>query len=212
MMDFSSLQEASKAHGEKADCAVKAVAVAAGVEYGVAHNLLKKHGRKDRSGTYFDETTRPAMGELGFELVDITYSVVSRGAKTVRTFGRMGLAGTFMVRTRRHILAAKDGKVIDWTDGRMHRILAVYRVVKRGNYQPGLDVVEPKVIRTVVPASKSYLIKQHATACWEQAGKPTDIKVLRKLRQVWMDELEAKGFKRTTCSTTLGEWQKEILK
>lgn len=48
-----------------------------------------------------------------------------------------------------------------------------------------------------------------ADALWQAAGKPTDLKAVLSIRKQVMDNLEAShGIKRTTCSTTLGDWQK----
>jgi hypothetical protein len=44
---------------------------------------------------------------------------------------------------------------------------------------------------------------------WEEAGKPTDIKVILTLRKQCMDELAPQGVIRTSCSSDLGGWQKE---
>lgn len=49
----------------------------------------------------------------------------------------------------------------------------------------------------------------HADAAWEAAGKPRDSATVLALRKKWMSELEEKGIKKTSSSTSLGEWQKE---
>lgn len=47
---------------------------------------------------------------------------------------------------------------------------------------------------------------------WEAANKPTDLSVVLKLRKHIMDVLERDhNLKRTTASTTLGDWQKQRL-
>lgn len=49
-----------------------------------------------------------------------------------------------------------------------------------------------------------------ADKLWEEAGKPSDLKVVLDLRKKIMTVLEAEHqVKRTTSSTTLGAWQKE---
>ena len=49
-------------------------------------------------------------------------------ARTVRTLARELSKGTFIVRTREHVLCLRDGVVHDWTSGRRHQIKAVYEV------------------------------------------------------------------------------------
>lgn len=119
----------SRSMNEHDDCAVKALALSTALSYSDAHALLKKHGRKNRAGTGFQAITRPAFREAGYALIDVTSKIE---AKTVRTFSRLNLpmSSNYVIRTARHILAARSNVVLDWTDGRMHRIIEVYKVVK----------------------------------------------------------------------------------
>lgn len=51
----------------------------------------------------------------------------------------------------------------------------------------------------------------HADKVWEAAGKPTDKDAVLELRKRMMTELEDQGIKRTSSSTSLGEWMKDRL-
>jgi len=56
------------------------------------------------------------------------------------------------------------------------------------------------------------IIWQVADAMWEAAGKPTALPTVLALRKTMMSELEAKhNVKKTTSSTSLGNWQKARL-
>lgn len=58
-------------------------------------------------------------------------------------------------------------------------------------------------------ANVAAVIYEVADAMWEAAGKPTEAKAVLKLRKEMMNELESRGVKRTTSSSTLGAWQKD---
>lgn len=70
----------------------------------------------------------------------------------------------------------------------------------------------PRPVRIVVQAQRagktSMLIFETADQLWEEAGKPKDMPSVLAVRKKVMDQLERSGIKRTTCSSTLGAWQK----
>ena len=112
---------------EKGDCAVKAIAVAAKWEYREAHAALKKHGRCDGKGT------KKGLVEAVLELAGYSVTEIDRSkvwAKTITNIKNDELFshGTYIVRTRGHVLCVVDGKPVDWTAGRRHRIKQVFRV------------------------------------------------------------------------------------
>lgn len=56
------------------------------------------------------------------------------------------------------------------------------------------------------------IVYKVADEMWQQAGTPRDMKAVLDLRKKIMDVLEAQhSVKRTTASTTLGDWQKSRL-
>src|SRR3546814_19476868 len=65
---YKILHAYSKGFEERADCAVVAVAAAAGVSYHAAHEALRLAGRKAKRGTFF-HTTEKAKEALGFRCV-----------------------------------------------------------------------------------------------------------------------------------------------
>lgn len=121
---WTSMCEAAKLLHEIKDCAVKAVTAVTGVHYVDVHSLMAQNGRKHRKGTP-NAITRKVLARLGFVTEDVKV-----WSKTVRTLGRefKGRPGTYLVWTSHHILAIKDGEVLDWTSGRLHRVLRVERV------------------------------------------------------------------------------------
>lgn len=125
---FGELMAASNAAGEGRDCAVLALAVVAGVPYDTAWNALDAAGREPCKGTY-RRTWKRAAATLGLELDEQTDDI-RRRAKTVRTFERLGLPGSYLIRTSGHVLGYAGGKVHDWTRGRCHRIVDAYHVTR----------------------------------------------------------------------------------
>lgn len=119
--------EAAKLLRETKDCAVKAVTAVTGVHYIDVHGLMEANGRRHRHGTP-NAITRAVLDKLGFATHEIKV-----WSKTVRSLGRefRNIPGTYLVWTRGHILAIKDGEVLDWTNGRLHRILKVERVTPK---------------------------------------------------------------------------------
>lgn len=68
--------------------------------------------------------------------------------------------------------------------------------------------------RTHVTAPRGgvrQVIWDKADTMWNEAGNPTDLSVVLKLRKQIMDALEADGVKRTSSSNELGNWQKNRL-
>lgn len=127
----------STEHRELNDCAVIALALATGTDYAKTHATLKANGRPDRKGTPWIASAR-ALRDLGFRAEGITdfgrrmqNGRLECRARTVASIPSdpYFTKGTFLVNVRGHILCVVDGQVLDWTDGRRHRIVAVWRVV-----------------------------------------------------------------------------------
>ena len=138
------------------DCAVIAVSIATDTDYDVVHKMMKKNGRKDGKGTPYDIIMK-TLAELGYttnalredsytwgrrrykKVKRVLRTVVGRSYEVLKfvnadTIGQMNdhklPEGTFLVQTYSHILAVKDGKVHDWTNGRRHRPFRILELVK----------------------------------------------------------------------------------
>lgn len=126
--DWDRMCEHSKLLKEANDCTVKAITAVTGVHYVDVHALLAKHGRPHRRGAQ-KHTQYRTLKDLGF----VYRNVKLKDCKTVRTLGRRfrGVKGTFLAWTRGHVLAIVDGEVLDWTNGRLHRIINIVEVVSK---------------------------------------------------------------------------------
>jgi len=118
------IQKDSDSLNEKNDCAVKAVAIVANHPYKCTHRLFEAAGRKSKKGTAF-YITKKVLRSLGCHIKQTKQF----DARTVRTLEKqLPAEGRFLIRTSNHILAVIDGKIIDWTKGRLHRICHIYEV------------------------------------------------------------------------------------
>lgn len=124
-MDYVKASIQSAEMRERGDCTVKAVAIVTNSAYKVAHKAMKVLGkRKDRDGASILGTNNAIKG-LGFALERLEVP-----AKTVATLAREDAVqeGLYIAYTRTHVLAIKDGYIEDWTRGRRHRIVLLYKV------------------------------------------------------------------------------------
>lgn len=122
--DWDQMCKHSKLLKEANDCTVKAITAVTGVHYVDVHSLLAKHGRPHRKGAQ-KHTQYRTLKDLGFKMEHIKVK-----SKTVRTLGRelKNQPGNYLVWVKGHVLAVKDGEVLDWTNGRLHRINMVVRI------------------------------------------------------------------------------------
>ncbi len=126
--DFNTLLADARKHKDTRCCAVIAVAVVADVTFKTAQNWLAKQGRRKGRGTP-RAYTHQALKDHGFTLRRLER--LEQRCRTVRTLEReIGKNRVLLVHTARHVLAVKDGKVQDWTQGRLHRIQEIYLVEK----------------------------------------------------------------------------------
>lgn len=149
--DETAIERDRFAMGEKNDCAVKAIALATGISYPQVHATLKAAGRRNRCGTYLWQTEK-TVKNLGFDMIRIP---LSRGC-TTKTVGRFLTNGNFLVRISRHILAVRNGQVLDWSATAMKRVKEIFRIVPTGlPIAPSVPVVAkpvaPVVVKPVAP-------------------------------------------------------------
>lgn len=107
-------------------CTVIALAVCCNVGIGKAYHTMKRAGRKHKHGARFG-MIYDGVKALGYktEAVDNVYN------KQVKSLSKLlPNKGHYMVHIRGHILAVRDGEVLDWSAGRSHRIIAAYKIYK----------------------------------------------------------------------------------
>lgn len=112
-----------KYYNDKGFCAVVAVAVACGVGFGKAYHTLKRQGRIHGNGTYTRDIMQ-ALETLGMKMTPIE----GVHGRQVRTMPKVLGKGMFIVFIRGHVLTIRDGQVVDWTEGRAHRVIHAWKI------------------------------------------------------------------------------------
>lgn len=210
-MEYQSLTEVRNRHNETNDCAVVAVVIATGAPYEKVHQMMESKGRKSRRGTA-QNITNAVLSKLGYMRFPIRDREVLTNGLTIRTLLPYLPEGTFLVHTPGHILCIRDGVVQDWSANRLLRVYKIEQVLPDTHDQRTYTVPESIVPYAPGKGTQADLIHAMADKLHKEAGSPTDIKELRKLRINIMDHLwEACGIRRTTASSELGKWQKIVL-
>ena len=123
MKNFDQIREDSLSLNENKDCAVRAITAISNLPYSYVHRVFYECGRRRRCSTPFYVT------EAVLRRLNIWADRIKTDAKTIRSLkGTLPKKGRFLVRTRGHILGCVNGEVIDWTDGRLHRIREIYKI------------------------------------------------------------------------------------
>ena len=117
-----------KYYNDTNNCAVVATALAANVPYGKAFNLLKSLGRQTGRGTPCYMLAK-AFNQLGFRLVE-KGDIRTRWGTVSTITKKLPSKGTFIAYVSGHVLTIRNGVVMDWTEGRRHRIIEIHQVVK----------------------------------------------------------------------------------
>lgn len=114
----------SAEHAEKNDCTVIAVSIVTGRPYDEVHAALARHGREPGKGTN-SSVYLAVIREFGCSVIPERHE----HCKTVKTAERyLPRHGTFLVRTRGHVLAVRDGKVHDHSRGSCRKVIDILRI------------------------------------------------------------------------------------
>ena len=113
---------------EKNDCVVRALSVAGGLEYSVAHRMMAVAGREPRHSTSVPASIR--MLETFFPHAQ---RVFVGGKATMAQFAAAYPDGRWMVYTRNHAVALVDGVVYDWMPHPRSRVRWGWRLDKVEN-------------------------------------------------------------------------------
>ena len=120
--------------GEKSDCVVRAITNVSGKSYDEVHTLVKKHGRKDQKGTYWN-TSVDVMKELGYACVTFGKGYAAKyfefhmngnrlpkePRKTLKKVLYDLPKGKYVVYYRGHATSIVDGGIVDLFDNKGNR-------------------------------------------------------------------------------------------
>lgn len=136
---FNEIKIASDAAGERGDCTVKATALVTGLPYSEAHSLMRLIGRPNREGLLMSlvySCMPGAIASLGYTVEKIDIGLRNgKNQYTPRTISERLPKGNYICIVRGHMFALVDGEVLDWSEGRCHRILTVWKITKNENCQ-----------------------------------------------------------------------------
>lgn len=130
---WDAMSAKASAKGETNDCTVRALTASTGLDYDVCHAQLRKQGRKNRKGCHWYIEGPKAAEALGYTMRQLERSEYSAKTMISAERDRKLRNGNFVVLVRGHVAALLDGKVVDWSQGRRHRIKAVYEVTKNAH-------------------------------------------------------------------------------
>lgn len=151
-LTYEELQASTERYGETNDCTVKALAQVCSISYEKAHNILRRLGRKGRDGTSMTNVFNAVRG-LGYS--------VEKSKVFGNTIGNSYIPRNkiFLIETSSHVIAAREGKALDYTEGRKHRILEVWEVKKVNEELESFKCVAEQVLhvpRARVQAKWNY--------------------------------------------------------
>lgn len=150
------------AKNEKNDCFVRALAVATGSAYEVAHEKAKVNfGRPDKKGTPNENIIAQMLNyeQKGMTIGNKTYSVTVLGKthtknkyklygdivwrkKTLKSFIESHPKGTYLVTVANHALTVKDGEVLDWSSNKFLPTRKIQNAYKIDNKNAQLSLFE----------------------------------------------------------------------
>lgn len=114
----------AKYYKDRNFCTVVALAVTCQQSFGKAYHTMKRLGRQDTKGAQYGLIYK-AVDILGFKAEKVN-GLYGKQVKSVTKL--LPSTGLYMVHVRGHVLAVRNGEVIDWTEGRAHRIIRVYKI------------------------------------------------------------------------------------
>jgi len=116
----------ASAQGDKYDCSVRSMSVAAGITYDEASALFREEGRLPNRGTSVACTER-VLRRLGRSGVRLYPPRLSVPLAQMLLFGYFA-KGSFVAHTAHHALAIVDGVVHNWNASGRIRIVRYYQL------------------------------------------------------------------------------------
>lgn len=112
---------------ERADCTVRALAIATCSPYYDAYKILSQAGRKPNQGFYIEKFFKKCNFHLGCQFTKLKFRKAITLQKLIKNYPK----GTYYVRKRGHVFVVKDGTVFDTRKpGLYTKVLMAWRVDK----------------------------------------------------------------------------------
>lgn len=124
MLNFQ-YRSANSPSFERADCTVRALALATDSPYYDAYKILFQAGRKPNQGFYIEKFFKKCNFVLGHQFTKLKF----RKSITLQKFIKLYPQGVFYLRKRGHVFIVKNGTVFDMKNpGPYTKILMAWRV------------------------------------------------------------------------------------
>lgn len=132
MSRYQELASKMRADGDAGACTVIATAIVCGCSWRTAERINAEYGRQKRQGTFFNGTTlmHNVLARLG-KVAQPEYNVRTNPGTprfTLKTVARRYPKGRYLVFVHGHVLALRNGVIDDFSDGRQHKVLSVYKI------------------------------------------------------------------------------------
>ena len=197
---YNSIDAESARYGERNDCVVKALTAISELPYGTVHEVCRLAGRKRGRGMHMYKWL-PLIDTVGCKVTGKKYEPKKPDGSgyTMKTILK-GLHPNkkYLVHVRGHVAAVVNGKIVDWSAGRQHRVKTVYEIDGDG------EVMYTKPAQPKAFTPKSWTHRKGACVdIWAycDAHRDEDPKMIRFA-------LIEKGFNRNTVNRQVNEWRK----
>jgi hypothetical protein len=208
--DYTDLRAVGDAMNERHDCAIIATSVVTGYPYPRVHEMYRLLGRRKRCATNWVYIVG-VFAQLGLKLNDI--SKFYEGASIRSIVPQLPSKGKFLIRSRKHVSAVRDGVAHDWAEQRKMYVKGLYQVV---------DLDEPMATYAPVRKRKVFIdYSQPTKAVWAIAdalyeeedareGKPLHAGPSRQYWSTFRAKVVAEcvlnGINKTTAAVQVGKW------
>lgn len=196
--------------GEKRDCAIIATSVVTGYAYPKIHEMYRLLGRRARCATPWVYVLG-VFAQLGLKLNDI--SKFYDGASIRSIAPQLPSTGSFLVESRKHVSAVKDGKCEDWADDRKLYVQGIYEIVD-ADAPPNFSPPAPPKRKVFIDYSQPTKAV-HAIAEILMDAEPPLVQTsptrrsISTFRAKVVAECVNNGINKTTAQVQVGKWLRE---
>ena len=215
---YADLHACSVVMGERHDCAIIATCIVTDYPYPRIHEMYRLVGRRHRCYTPWVYMVG-VLAQLGYKLQDVTKFYDPSSLRTI--VPQLPNKGNFLVGSRKHVSAVRNGVMEDWAVERKMYVKEVFQVVDRDAppqltppQRPHRHVVinftsPTKAVHTIADLFLNDICKQTDWPDPDRGG----ISSLPHTRRYWstfrakvIAECVANGINKTTAAVQVGKW------
>lgn len=114
---------------ERKDCSVIALSYGIGIDYEKAHEICKKHGRKDNKGFCLRQVFRVSIYKKSRQFMGRRISYFTNQHITLERFARLHPTGNYIICVSNHYCTLVEGKVLNQSNKNV-RVKYYFRISK----------------------------------------------------------------------------------